>query len=192
MPESAPLPALPTPRGVRQASMMSASIIGIILLLNGWKRFESAGEGGQWALRDPPPPALSTRAKLVALPQERGEGEQSNPRCVLRDHVAIEAGAEFRRTQLRIEIDVVEPKALVEPKYPFEIVHQAPEEIAAHRHAFGGGALELGQVVAQIHDAVGFVDLAVGRHDVVAGGAVLADINRVRFPDLCRQLGHPV
>src|SRR3954470_4884425 len=188
MPESAPLPALPTPRGVRQASMMSASVIGVILFLNSWRRFESRCEGSQCASAEPPHPTLSAQAKLVAPPQERGEGEQSRPRRVLRDHVAIEAGTEFWRTHLRVEIDVVEPKALVEPEHPFKIVHQAPEEVAAHRYAFGGGALELSEVVAQIHDAVGVVDLAVGRHNVVAGGAVLADIDRVRLPYLRRQL----
>src|SRR3954454_23948367 len=125
MPESAPLPALPTPRGVRQASMMSASVIGVILFLNSWRRFESRCEGSQCASAEPPHPTLSAQAKLVAPPQERGEGEQSRPRRVLRDHVAIEAGTELWRTPLRVEIDVVEPKALVEPEHPFKIVHQA-------------------------------------------------------------------
>src|SRR3954468_9497051 len=116
------------------------------------------GVNARW--RNPSPCPLSA-SQARRAPRGRGEGEQSRPRGVLRDHVAIEAGTEFWRTHLRVEIDVVEPKALVEPEHPFKIVHQAPEEVAAHRYAFGGGALELSEVVAQIHDAVGVVDLAI-------------------------------
>src|SRR5437764_6606108 len=71
------------------------------------------------------------------------QSRRSHPRRVVRDHVAIEAGAELWRADLRVEIDVIEAKALAEPEHPLKIVHQAPEEIAAHRHALGGGALKL-------------------------------------------------
>ena len=58
--------------------------------------------------------------------------------------------------------------------------------------AFGGRALQLHQVVAQIHDAVEVVDLAVGSWLVGRGGAVLGDIDSVELPDLCGQPWHPV
>src|SRR5581483_8479069 len=124
MPESAPLPALPTPRGVRQASMISASVMGIVLLLCVLRTVLNQGES-----------RVNARCFL-------------RPRGVLRDHVAVEARAELCRPHLGVEIDVIQPEALVEAVHPFEIVQQAPEEIAAHRGSFSSGALELGEIVA--------------------------------------------
>src|SRR5690348_4308978 len=93
----------------------------------------------------------------------------SRPHGVPRDHVAIERCAQLRDALLRLEIHVIEPEALLEAEDPLEIVHQAPEEIAAHRSALGDGALQLHQVIAQVHDAVEVIDLAVGG-DLVVGG----------------------
>ena len=81
---------------------------------------------------------------------------------VPRDHVAIERHAEFGHPGLRLEIDVVQPEALFVSEDPFEIIHQAPQEVAANRHALRGRALQLRQIVAQVHDAVEIVDFAVG------------------------------
>ena len=110
------------------------------------------------------PPTLPARAQLVAAPQEREEGKRAalHPRRVLRDHVAKEACAELWRADLCVEIDVIKTEALVQTVDPLEIVHQAPEEVAAHRNALLRRALELRQIVAQIHDAVGVVDLPSG------------------------------
>ncbi len=121
-----PLPALPTPRGVRQASMMSASAIGVVLLFTSVEDGVKAGdEGSQRAVPDPlsaklstpcktkvprrgnlakrlirrlnaTTPPLAVRAKTC---QTRGEDITPLPRRVLRDHVAVEAGAEFWRKE---------------------------------------------------------------------------------------------
>src|ERR1700754_4745336 len=117
---------------------------------------------------------------------------RSSPYRIARDDVAIERCAQLRRAALGLEVDVVQPKTLLEAVDPFEIIHQAPQEIAAHRHPFGSRALQLRQIIAQVHDAVEIVDVAVGGDFVVGGGAVLADIDRLDFPDFCGQPRYPV
>src|SRR5215475_14636322 len=87
---------------------------------------------------------------------------------------------------------MVEPESLLEAEDPLEIVHQAPEEIAAHRRAIGDRALELHEIVAQEHDAVEVIDLAVMGDLVVRRGAVLADIDAVDVPYLGRQPRYPI
>src|SRR5205809_998881 len=59
---------------------------------------------------------------------------------------------------------------------PLEIVHQAPMEIAAHRHTLGRRALQLCQIAAQEHDAIGVVDEASGGWHVGRRAAVLSDV----------------
>src|ERR1700751_1283088 len=93
------------------------------------------------------------------------------------DHIAVKGCAELGLACERIEIDVIEPKALLKTKDPFEIVHQAPEEIAAHRRTFGNTALQLSQVIAQKHDAVEVVDLAIGGDLIDSGCAVFRDVH---------------
>ena len=93
---------------------------------------------------------------------------------------------------MRLEIHPIDAEAFFKSENPFEIVHQAPQEIAANRHALGGGALQLRQVVAQVHDAIEVVDLAVGGEFVGGGGSVLADVDVIDVPDFRRQPRHPV
>jgi hypothetical protein len=81
---------------------------------------------------------------------------------VSRDYIAIKRYTEFRRPNLGLKIHPVDPKALFKSKNPFEIIHQAPKEVTANWHALGGGALQLRQVVAQVHNAIEVVDLAFG------------------------------
>ena len=54
---------------------------------------------------------------------------------VSRDRLAIERRAQLGRPALGIEVDVVEAEALFISIRPFEIVHQAPQEISVHGHA---------------------------------------------------------
>ena len=67
---------------------------------------------------------------------------------------------------MRLEIHVVQPKTLFESVDPFEIVHQALQEISANRDAFGSRTLQLRQIVAQLHDAVEVVHAAIRSHIV--------------------------
>src|SRR4029079_14471836 len=112
------------------------------------------------------------------------ESRSSDADRIPRHHVAIEGDAQFRGPALRLEVDVVEPEALFVAEYAFEIVHQAPEEIAADRHALRRRALQMPEIIAQIHDAIEVVDLAVGMKRVFRRGAVLADVDRLDIPDL--------
>ena len=54
---------------------------------------------------------------------------------------------------------------------PFEVIKQAPKAVAAHGHAFGGRALQHGQVIAQKHDPIAVVDDAVFRRLVIRAAA---------------------
>src|SRR6266516_3375105 len=65
---------------------------------------------------------------------------------------------------------------------PLEIVHQAPMEIAAHRHTLGRRALQLCQIAAQEHDAIGVVDEAFGGWHVGRRAAVLSDVDVACVP----------
>src|SRR6185312_14228573 len=98
--------------------------------------------------------------RLSMIRAKRRNARPSRTDRVACDHVAIERRAELWDALLGLEVDVVEPEALLEAEDPLEIVHQAPEEIAAHRRAIGDRALQLHQVVAQVHDPVEVVDLA--------------------------------
>src|SRR5690606_23300460 len=77
---------------------------------------------------------------------------------VLACGLAEPPGAELGRALLGLEIDVDQPEAVAEARGPFEVVHRAPVEIPLDGDAFGGGTLELRQVRAEEHDAVGVVD----------------------------------
>src|SRR5262245_41818539 len=84
---------------------------------------------------------------------------------VSRSDLPEERCAQLRRALLGGIVDVEESETGAEAVGPLEIVHQAPMEIAAHRHALGRRALQLRQVATQEHDAVCVVDEAVGgRH----------------------------
>src|ERR1700737_5359111 len=81
---------------------------------------------------------------------------------VSRNYIAIKRYTEFRRPNLGLKIHPVDPKALFKSKNPFEIIHQAPKEVTANRHALGGGALQLRQVVAREHNAFEAEAFALG------------------------------
>src|SRR5690349_4618415 len=131
--------------------------------------------------------------KRICMGQLDGsESRRSDADRIPRHHVAIEGDAQFRDPALCLEVDVVESEALFVAEDPFEIVHQAPEEIAADRHALRRRALQLPEIIAQIHDAIEVVDLAVGMKLVFRRGAVLADVDRLDIPDLRRQTRSPV
>src|SRR5579864_3087947 len=82
MPESAPLPALPTPRGVRQASMISASVMGVVLLfLTVEDGFESRGQRSQSASRTPASRPLRKNAKTTPCKVGIGVPGAASPIC---------------------------------------------------------------------------------------------------------------
>src|SRR3984893_12809193 len=114
----------------------------------------------------------------------------ANP--VSRNYIAIKRYTEFRRPNLGLKIHPVDPKALFKSKNPFEIIHQTPKEVTANRPALGGGALQLRQVVAKVHNAIEVVDLAFGAPLIGGRRSVLADIDGFDVPDLRRQPRRPI
>src|SRR6266404_5910271 len=91
------------------------------------------------------------------------------------DNLAVERGAQLWRATLRGVVHVVEAESVRVTVGPLEVVHQAPEEVALHGHAVGHGALELTEIIEQVHDAVGVVYLAVRSWDIRRRGAILGD-----------------
>ena len=78
----------------------------------------------------------------------------------------------------------MDAKAVLVAVGPLVVVHEAPAEVAADGDAFGDGAVELGEVVAEVHDTVSVVDVAVGGEDVGRRGAVLGDVDLLDVPEL--------
>ena len=97
-------------------------------------------------------------------------------------------GAHLWGALLRFEVDVVDAEAVGVAVGPLVVVHQAPAEVAANGNAFGDAAMKLGEVVAEIHDAVGVVDVAIGSEDVGGGGSVLGDVDLFDVPELGGEL----
>src|SRR5258705_7120995 len=67
---------------------------------------------------------------------------------------------------------------------PFEVVHQAPQEVAFHRNAISCCALKLCQVIAQVHHAIGVIHNTVGSWYVRRGASILSNVNLFNVPDL--------
>lgn len=85
---------------------------------------------------------------------------------IMRDDGFVPLGTELGRALEGLVVDVVEAEALGVSVVPLEVVEQAPTEVALDGVALGDGAMKLGEVIAQVHDAVGVVDVAVGRKDI--------------------------
>src|SRR5471032_878585 len=104
-----------------------------------------------------------------AIPPPRRGVRRGSRQRVAGDHFLVEGGAELGRALLRRVVDMDQAEARGIAVDPFEIVEQAPQEIAAHRYALRGRALELCEVIAQVHYAIDVVDEAVGGR-LVGGG----------------------
>ena len=101
----------------------------------------------------------------------------------------VELRAEFWGALLGFEVDVDDAEALAVAVGPLVVVEEAPAEIALDGDAFGDGAVELGEIVAQEHGAVGVEDGAVGGELVVGRGAVFGDEDGLRMPDVVNKFG---
>src|SRR6516165_8389130 len=180
--------AMATTPGASPASRPARSRRSISLLRETAGGTAAAAASGTFGIAAPP--AISSVCNSAS--RRVGRAVMSDAHRIFGNDVAIERDAELWNPLQRLEIDVVETETLFEAEDPFEIVHQTPQEIAAHRRAFRNRALQLRQVVAEEHDAVEIVDMAVGRDLVLGGGAVLGDIDVVGLPDLRRDSWHPV
>src|SRR3954468_22044038 len=75
------------------------------------------------------------------------------------DDLVVERGAQLGRATLRGVVHIVKAESVPVAVGPLEVVHQAPEEVALHGHAVGHGALELTEIVSQVHNTVSVVHL---------------------------------
>src|SRR5262245_2083490 len=82
-------------------------------------------------------------------------------RRVVHRRLAEPRGAHLGHPLLRLEVHVHQPEAIAVSVVPLEVVHRAPLEVALDRHAVGRRPLELRQAGAEVHDAVGVVNLAI-------------------------------
>jgi hypothetical protein len=64
-------------------------------------------------------------------------------------HILVESEARLGRALLGAVVDLSESEALGVAGTPLEVIQQAPDEVAFHRNALGGGALQLREVVAE-------------------------------------------
>src|SRR5579875_3189930 len=112
--------------------------------------------------------------------------------AVVGDDLFVKHGAEFWGALLSFEIDVGDAEALFVAIGPLVVVEEAPKEVALDGNAFGDGALELGEVIAEVHDAVGVVDVTVRGDDVGGGAAVFGDVDRLGMPELVGEFRAPV
>src|SRR5262245_18680593 len=83
---------------------------------------------------------------------QRAAGKRGTVRA---DHLAVPAERVLRRAALRREIDVDQPEALAVTLRPFEVVEQAPREVAAHVGAARARERELTEVALHVVDALG-------------------------------------
>jgi hypothetical protein len=81
---------------------------------------------------------------------------------VVGDDLFVEIGAELGGALLGFEVNVVDAETIGVAVGPLVVVHEGPAEVAFDGDAFRDSAMKLGDVVAEIHDAVGVVDVAVG------------------------------
>ncbi|MCK7532423.1 MAG: hypothetical protein MZV63_16020 [Marinilabiliales bacterium] len=144
---------------------------------------------------------LSRRGSRRLAPDRQARSGQGSPDLhpVVRscdrvppDDFAVEVGAELRRPLLRGEVHVMQAETVRVAVGPLEVVHQAPQEVALHGHAIRRRALELRQIVPEVHHPVRVVHAAVGRRDVRRGAAVLGDVDLLLLPDVGRVPRPPV
>ena len=87
--------------------------------------------------------------------------------CVLGNHVLVPLRTQLGRPLLCFEVDVVNAESFAVSIGPLEVVEETPEEVAFHRIVLCDRAMKMGEVVAQIHDAIDVVDATSRRDDVV-------------------------
>src|SRR5271168_1995797 len=78
---------------------------------------------------------------------------------VARNHFAIVFSALLGCPLLCLEIDIVNAESLAVPIGPFEVVQQTPQEVALHRITLRSCAMQMRQMIAHIHHAVGVFDM---------------------------------
>ena len=83
----------------------------------------------------------------------------------------------FRRALLSLEIHMDQAEAAYVAFGPFEVIQQAPGEVALERNALVHRRLRGEQVSRQVAATLNVVDVAVGAHHVVVGRAVFGEVD---------------
>src|SRR5215469_2739598 len=128
---------------------------------------------------------------MSALDQKRTSLRPPSRDSIASRRLTKEQSAGFWRTLLCVEIDVYQSKAVPEARGPLEVVHRAPLEITHHRNTIGARTLELRQVTTEKHNAVGVVNFAVVRQYIIAGAAVLGEVDLLCPPRAIARISAP-
>src|SRR5208282_4576272 len=83
-------------------------------------------------------------------------------------------------------------EALTVPITPFEIIEQAPEEISLDGVAFRHGAMDVGDMISEVHHSICIFDFAGGVGHVVRSAAVFSDEDRLWAPEVVYVADAPV
>src|SRR6201996_1074498 len=152
--------------------------------------------GGRSVTRSNVSISMTTRstagAVIVAISYKYRSDRSALEHRVFLNHAAVEMRAELRCALLRRIIHVIETEAQAVAISPFEVVHQAPQKIAAHGEIFRHGPMQTDKVIAQVHDAVCIPDVSVGRKHVGGRAAVFGDVHLLHVPDLAQMPWRPV
>src|SRR5512135_93529 len=129
---------------------------------------------------------------MLGAPECYGQSSTASDDPVLPHDLRVPSGRELGGTRLRRVIDVDDAESLAVALGPLEVVQERPEEIAAQVEAFGHGAVERDQIIAQVLAAVEVEDRAAGGDLVVEGRAILGDVEGPDAEDLGRVADGPV
>ena len=111
---------------------------------------------------------------------------------VAMNHLGIKFRAELGDALECLIVDVANPEPPRIPAGPFEIVQQAPEEIAVDRISLGEGAMHMHQVFSQVHHPRQVPDFAGLIHCVWTRAAIFSDVDRGRVPIFARESRPPI
>src|SRR5215472_17685087 len=102
-------------------------------------------------------PALTTSMSIDVVV----EGGDSRLGTLGGDEVAVPGERRLRRPALGLEVDVHQPEALMKALAPLKVVHEGPDEVAAHVYARGHRRVQRPQVAVQVADPGLVVDRPV-------------------------------
>src|SRR4051812_7679449 len=83
-------------------------------------------------------------------------------------------------------------EAIGVPVGPLVVVHERPAEVALDGDALRDGALQLGEVITEIHDAVRIVNVSIVGKDVSGGASVFSDVDFFDVPEPGGVTGAPI
>src|ERR1700722_2258201 len=86
---------------------------------------------------------------------------------ITQNSLAVPLRAKLRNPSLRFEVNIIKSESLAVSICPLKVIHQTPEKITLNRVPFGSCAMEMREVVSQIHHAVCILNPPVGSHYII-------------------------